>query len=122
MAASTARSLKESVRFLWIFNREPAGLVVAVLLMVALATPVIPLGRSIPLTGVVTAINVQGGKRQPAFNAWVDLGGSQTVVGLPLNHECVVGSPIALEKTPTLLGGHYAISGKGCGAAPAVRR
>ena len=107
------------MRLWWIFNRERAGLVIPVLMLAAALLLFRPVGHPTPLTGVVTAINVQGGKRQPAFNAWVDLGGSQTVVGLEAGHGCVVGSRITLEKTRfsfvrRYFGEHYAVAGRGC--------
>ncbi|KRA60438.1 hypothetical protein ASD79_09415 [Caulobacter sp. Root655] len=113
------------MRFWWLLNGERAGLVIVVLVLAAILVLFRPVGHSIPLTGVVTAINVQGGKMQPAFNAWVDLGGSQTVVGLPAQHGCVVGSRIALRKArfsfaQHYFGEHYAISGHGCDVRPAT--
>ncbi len=123
MTASTARSLRESARFWWILNRERAGLAIVVLVLAALFALFRPVGHPTMLTGIVTAINVQGGRRQPAYNAWVDLGGGQTVVGLEAGHGCVVGSRIVLEKTRfsfarRYFGEHYAVADPGCAVSP----
>ena len=119
MTTSSARSLTESVRFWWIINRERAGLAIPVLVLAAIFVLLRPVGHPTTLTGVVTAINVQGGRRQPAFNAWVDLGGSQTVVGLEAGHGCLVGSRIVLQKARfsfvrRYFGEHYAVASHGC--------
>jgi hypothetical protein len=119
MAASTGGSWKESLRFWWIRNGEWAGLVIVVLVLGGILALFRPVGPSTPLAGVVTAINVQGGRRQPDFNAWVDLGGgSQTVVGLSAKHGCVVGSRIVLRKARFSFGEHYAVSDHGCDTQP----
>lgn len=119
MTAKAARSLKKSLRLWWILNRERAGLVIPALILALVVTLFRPAGHPTTLSGVVTAINVQGGKRQPAFNAWVDLGGRQTVIGLEAGHGCVVGSRIAVEKVRFSFARlysfeHYAVSGRGC--------
>lgn len=108
-------------------NGERFGLALVVLVLAGLLALFRPVGHPIALTGVVTAINVQDARRQPPFNAWVDLGGSRTVVGLPAQHGCVVGSRIALRKSRFsfarhYFGEHYAISGHGCDVPPAPGR
>ena len=127
MPPRTARPSREAVRFWWIRNREHAGLAIVVLVLAAIFALIRPVGNPIPLTGIVTAINVQDAKRHAPFNAWIDLGGSQTVVELEAGHGCVVGSRIAVEKARfslarRYLGEHYAISGHGCGGPPATGR
>jgi len=106
------------MRFWWIRNGERAGLIIAPLLLVAAFVLFRPLGAPVHLTGTVIAINVQDARRAPPFNAWVDLGGSQTVVGLPAGHRCVVGARIALEKARFRFGKHYAASRDGCDIPP----
>ncbi len=127
MTASAARSLKESVRFWWILNSERVGLVIPLLVLAAVVVLFRPVGHPTMLIGVVTAIHVQDVRRHPPFNAWVDLGGSQTIVELPAHHGCVVGSHIVLQKARfsfvrRYFGEHYAISGRGCDASPATGR
>ncbi len=127
MTTSTVRAFGDAARFWWIRNGERFGLVLVVLVLVGLLALFRPVGHPIPLTGVVTAINVQDARRQPPFNAWVDLGGSRTVVGLPAQHGCVVGSRIALQKARFMFveryfGEHYAISGHGCDVPPTTGR
>jgi hypothetical protein len=116
------RSPKDALRFWWIRNGERFGLALVVLALAGLLVLFRPAGHPIPLTGVVTAINVQDARRNPPFNAWVDLSGSQTVVGLPAQHRCVVGSRIALQKSRFMFVEHYAISGNGCDVPPAPGR
>ena len=127
MTASTARSLRDSARFWWILNRERAGLAIVVLVLAAIFALFRPVGHPTRLTGVITAINVQDARRHPPFNAWVDLGGSQTIVELEAGHACVVGSRITLEKTRfsfvrRFFGEHYAVAGHGCDVPPATGR
>jgi hypothetical protein len=115
------------VRFWWIRNREHAGLAIVVLALTAVLALIRPVGHPILLTGTVTAINVQDARRHAPFNAWVDLGGSQTIVELEAGHGCVVGSRIAVEKARfsfarLYFGEHYAISGHGCDGALAMGR
>jgi hypothetical protein len=119
--------LKESLRLWWILNRERAGLVIPVLVLALVVVLFRPASHPTTISGVVTAINVQGGKRQPAFNAWVDLGGSRTIIGLEAGHGCIVGSRIAVEKVHFSFARlysfeHYAVSGHGCAAPPATGR
>jgi hypothetical protein len=127
VTVSTARSLRDSARFWWILNRERAGLAIVVLVLAPIFALFRPVGHPIPLTGVVTAINVQDAKRHPPFNAWVDLGGSQTVVELEAGHGCVVGSRIKLEKSRfsfarRFFGEHYAVARHGCDVPPTAER
>lgn len=128
MTAKAVRSLKESAQLWWVMNRERAGLVIPVLVLASVLVLFRPVGPPTSLTGVVTAINVQGGgRRQPAFNAWVDLGGSQTVIGLEAGHGCIVGSRIVLQKVRfsfarRFFGEHYAFSGHGCDVPPSAGR
>jgi hypothetical protein len=98
VTVATARSLTRSLRLWWLFYRERLGLVIVILVLAAIFVLFRPVGRPTELTGVVTAINVQGGKMQPAFNAFVDFDGGKTVVGLPADNGCLVGSRITLEK------------------------
>jgi len=124
--ASTVKSFKDVMRLWWIGNSEGVGLAVVVLVLAAILVLFRPLGHATHLTGVITAINIQDARRRPPFNAWVDLGGgSQTIVGLPARHQCVVGSRIALEKTRfsfvgRFFGQHYTVLGPGaiCGPRP----
>lgn len=108
------------MRFWWVRNGERAGLLVVVLILAAALALFYPVGRVVPLSGIVTAINVQDARRAPPFNAWVDLGGSKTVVGLPDGHKCVVGSRIALEKARFRFGQHYAAARQACDIAPKI--
>ncbi len=122
------RSFQDAARFWWVRNSERAGLAIVLLVLAAIFALFRPVGRPVPLTGIVTAINVQDAKHHPPFNAWVDLGGgNQTIVDLPSEHGCVVGSHIALEKTrfsfgQRLFGEHYTASGHGCDVRPATSR
>lgn len=94
----------------------------AVIVLAALLLLFRPLGHPTLVTGVVTAINPQvDGKLQSPFNAWVDLGGgNRTAVQLKAEHGCVVGSRINLRKAHFLVGEHYAVADKGCGALMAT--
>jgi hypothetical protein len=123
VAATPARSLKESAQLWWILNREHAGLFIPVLVLAAAFVLFRPVGHPTMLIGVVTAINAQDVRRHPPFNAWVDLGGSQTTIELPAQHGCVVGSRIKLQKVRfsfarRYFGEHYTTAGHGCEVPP----
>jgi hypothetical protein len=113
----------ETIRFWWIRNRDHAGLAIVLLLLAAILPFFVPLRRSTPRTGIVTRINVGGAaKLTPAFYAWVEIDGREIVVGLPSNHGCAVGSPIALQKAHTLSGERYGVSTRRCSTTASAPR
>jgi hypothetical protein len=74
------------------------------------------LGPAELLTGKVTRImpmeTTDAG--HSVINAYVDLGGHDILVSLPLRHNCEVGDMISVSHSRSVIGNLYGMSSKGC--------
>ncbi len=67
--------------------------------------------------GHVTGFRAVSSETGTDVYATVDVEGHPTLVQLPTNNDCLVGSAIALRKAHFPLGARYAARGRGCALA-----
>lgn len=78
------------------------------------AVLIVPQGSVTTHTGQVTGFRALSSETGTEVHATVQVEGRLTVVQLPAQNNCSVGSPITLRKARFPLGERYAVQGRGC--------
>ena len=121
MSPREASSLRQNLRLWWTFWGQGAGMIVGVVAILCIGFLVIPRGQSAVKTGVVTALYGETFKAGTRVYANVAVAGRPVRVQLYAGNDCVIGSPIVLQKVRTVVGQRYVAQERGCRATPSSR-
>ena len=90
------------------------GLALGALAILLFGMLLVPRGAVTLHTGRVTGFRAVSSETGTGVYAAVDVEGHPTLVQLPTNNDCSVGSAIALRKARFPLGARYAAQGRAC--------
>ena len=96
------------------------GLGLGALAILLFGVLLVPRGATTLHSGRVTGFRAVSSETGTDVYAAVNVEGHSTLVQLPTNNDCSVGSAIALRKARFPLGARYAVQGRACALADTI--